>query len=230
MRTRANKIVLIVAAHPDDEVLGCGASTARLVMEGFEVYTLILGEGATSRDDARNRKKRRKEISELRKQAHEANKVLGVKRIFFHDFPDNRFDAVPLLDIVKTIERIKGEIKPAIIFAHHEGDLNIDHRIAYKAVLTATRPLKEETVKEMYSFEVSSSTEWSYPNTFSPNVFFDISETMDIKLNALKAYKSELREYPHPRSLKGIELKAELWGMATGLHYAEAFEAIRIIK
>ncbi len=222
--------ILIIAAHPDDEILGCGGTAARLISQGFEAYTLILGEGITSRDDIRNKEKREREIVELKKQANEANNILGVKRVFFFDFPDNRFDTVPFLDIVKTIEKVKNEMKPGIVFTHYEKDLNIDHQITYRAVITATRPMKEETVKEIYSFEIPSSTEWSYPLSFSPDIFFDISTTIDIKIKALERYKTELIEYPHPRSLKGIKLIAKVWGMKVGLNYAEAFKVIRIIK
>ena len=224
------KKILIIAAHPDDEVLGCGGTAARLVKQGNEVYTLILGEGITSRDASRQREKREQEIIQLKKQVHEANGVIGIKEFFTHDFPDNRFDSVPLLDIIKVIETIKNNIKPDIVFTHYEQDLNIDHRITYQAVLTAVRPTANETVKEIYSFEVLSSTEWNYPLSFSPDVFFDISETIDIKLAAMEKYQSELKEYPHPRSLKGIRLNAEQWGMKTGLKYAEAFKLVRLIK
>lgn len=224
-----NKI-LIAAAHPDDEILGCGGTAARLVKEGSEVYTLILGEGITSRDNIRQREKREAEITQLKKQIHQATAVIGVKEVFIYDFPDNRFDSVPLLDIVKVIENIKSKIKPDIVFTHYEQDLNIDHRLTYQAILTAVRPTAGETVKEIYSFEVLSSTEWNYPLRFSPDVFFDISGTIDIKLAAMEKYQWELREYPHPRSLKGIRLSAEHWGMKTGLKYAEAFKLVRLVK
>jgi len=224
------KKILIIAAHPDDEILGCGGTAARLVKQGNEAYTLILGEGITSRDDSRQRKKREKEILQLKKQVHQANEVIGIDEVFTHDFPDNRFDSVSLLDIVKVIETIKNKIKPDIVFTHYEKDLNIDHQITYRAVLTAMRPTAGETVKEIYSFEVLSSTEWNFPLSFSPDVFFDISGTIDTKLAAMEKYQSELREYPHPRSLKGIRLNAEQWGMKTGLKYAEAFRLVRLIK
>jgi len=222
--------VLVIAAHPDDEVLGCGGTIARLSKKGYEMYVLILGEGITSRDDIRDLQKREIEILDLKRQAEEANKILGVKQVFHHDFPDNRFDTVPLLDIIKVIEKIKNNVKPEIIFTHYEKDLNIDHQITYRAVITATRPLKEENVKEIYSFEIPSSTEWSYPLSFSPNVFYDISETIDIKIKALEEYKTELKKYPHPRSLEGVKLIAKNWGIKVGLNYSEAFKTVRIIK
>jgi LmbE family N-acetylglucosaminyl deacetylase len=225
------KRILIVAAHPDDEILGCGGTAARLVKEGNDVYTVILGEGITSRDaDASRQKDRREEIDRLRKEAHEANRMIGVKEVFTFDFPDNRFDSVPLLDIVKVIEKVKDKVKPAVLFTHYGEDLNIDHRLTFRAVLTASRPLPGETVKEIYSFEILSSTEWNYPLSFSPDCFFDISGTIDIKTAAMEKYGCELREYPHPRSLKGIRLNAEQWGMKAGLPYAEAFKAVRLVK
>lgn len=222
--------VLVVAAHPDDEVLGCGGTVARKVKNGGEAYTLILGQGIASRYKKANAQKIRDQIEELKKSVYAANEIIGVKEVFAHDFPDNKFDTVSLLEIVKVIENIKNKIKPDIIFTHYEKDLNIDHQITYKAVLTATRPLPNEVVKEIYSFEVLSSTEWNYPTTFAPDVFFDISDTIDIKIKAMSEYKSELGEFPHPRSLQAIKLSAEYWAMRVGMKYAEAFKAVRIAK
>ncbi len=222
--------VLVVAAHPDDEVLGCGGTVARLANDGCEVYTLILCRGIAGRYENGDDEKIKSEIEELKKQAHAANEIIGVKEVFLHNFADNRFDTVALLDLVKVIEQVKEDIKPDIVFTHYAGDLNIDHQITYKAVLTATRPLSEETVRQIYSFEVLSSTEWNYPMTFSPDVFFDISSTLDTKLKAMSEYKSELKEFPHPRSLQTIKLSAEYWAIQVGLRYVEAFKAVRIIK
>jgi len=225
-----SKKILIVAAHPDDEVLGCFGTTARLIKEGYEAYTLILGEGKTSRDEQRVVKNRKDDIKVLNTEIQKANNTIGIKKIFIESFPDNRFDSIDLLDIVKVIEKIKNEIKPDIIFTHYENDLNIDHRLTYQAVITATRPIKNESVKEIYSFEILSSTEWKYPLSFSPDVFFDISDAINLKIDAMKEYKSELRKYPHPRSLEGIELNAKYWGMKVEKSYIEAFKSVRVIK
>jgi len=225
------KKILVIAAHPDDEVLGCGGAMARFAAEGCEVYTLILGEGITSRDKERDRAERENEISELRKQAENANNILGVKKVYAFNFPDNRFDSVPLLDIIKTIEKIKGDVHPDSVFTHHQGDLNIDHQITFKAVMTAFRPVKDESVKEIFSFEIPSSTEWSAPSSltyFMPDYFVDVSKSLKVKINALKEYETELRDFPHPRSLKAVELNAEQWGIKMGLEAAEAFKTIRI--
>lgn len=221
---------LIVCAHPDDEILGCGGTAARLIKEGHEAHVLILGEGITSRDEKRDRDKRKDDIQQLKKQAVEANRVVGIKDVITCDYPDNRFDSVDLLDIVKTVEKTKERLKPDIIFTHYERDLNIDHQISYKAVLTATRPLPNETVKEIYSFEIPSSTEWNYPLTFFPDVFFDITDTLEIKLKAAEKYAGEMNRDNRARSPRGIRLTAKCWGIKTGLKYAEAFKVVRIIK
>ncbi len=225
-----NKKVLVVAAHPDDEILGCGATIAKMKKNGFEVFTLILGEGVTSRDTKRDRNSKINEIKLLNDEIKEANDLIGASNVFIYDFPDNRFDTVAFLDIVKVIEDVKESIEPSIIFTHFSNDLNVDHQITSKAVLTATRPMAGQCVKEIYSFEILSSTEWNYPLKFSPNYFVDITATVDIKIEAMKKYKSELKNYPHPRSLDGIELTAKQWGMKVGLDYAEAFEVLRIIN
>ena len=222
--------ILIIVAHPDDEVLGCGGTIAKLSHD-YDIYTLILGEGITSRDIPNEEKK--EELKELKKQSDEANKILGVKKVFFEDFPDNRFDTVPLLDIIKSIEKVIQKIKPEEIFTHHYGDLNIDHQIVHKAVLTATRPVADYTVKKILLFEVLSSTEWNYQNqnnAFTPNTYIDISDTLNKKLVAMKCYKSEIRDYPHPRSLEAIEILAKKRGVEVGLKYAEAFNLIRSIE
>ncbi len=224
------KKILIVAAHPDDEALGCFGTVAKLIKEGYEAYTLILGEGKTSRDDEREVENKKDELEVLNTEIQKANDVIGIKKVFIESFPDNRFDSVDLLNIVKVISKIKDEIKPDIIFTHYEKDLNIDHQITYKAVITATRPMQNECVKEIYSFEILSSTEWNYPLSFSPNTFFDISDTIDLKIKAMNEYASELCEYPHPRSIEGIELSAKYHGMRVGKKYVEAFKSVRVLK
>ncbi|MEJ5338859.1 MAG: PIG-L family deacetylase [Aquificaceae bacterium] len=222
--------ILLIIAHPDDEVLGCGGTVAKFSEEGNEVYTLILGEGITSRDEKREPKTRKVELEALREDALMANRLLGVKKVIFCDFPDNRFDSVPLLDIVKTVEKVIEEIKPEIIFTHHGGDLNIDHQITYRAVLTATRPQPGSSVKEIYSCEVLSSTEWAYPVSFQPDTYFTLSEKhIRKKIEAMQCYRSELRQYPHPRSIEGIEYLAKLRGMQVGCEYAEGFKLVRKI-
>ena len=222
-----SKKILIVAAHPDDEVLGCFATVARLIKEGYEAYTLILGEGKTSRDEQRIVENRKNDIKALNIEIQNANDIIGIKKVFIESFPDNRFDSVDLLDIIKVISKVKEEVQPDIIFTHFENDLNIDHQITYKAVITATRPMGSECVKEIYSFEILSSTEWNFPLSFSPDTFFNITETIDLKIKAMEEYASELYKYPHPRSIEEIKLNAKYHGMRVGKNHVEAFKCIR---
>jgi LmbE family N-acetylglucosaminyl deacetylase len=216
--------LLIVAAHPDDEVLGCFGTVSKLIKKGYEAYTLILSQGKTSRGEGDE------EIAILKEEIQKANGVIGIKKIFLENFPDNSFDSVPLLTIIKKISKVIEEIKPEIIFTHYANDLNIDHRLTYQALITATRPMQGCFVKEIYSFEILSSTEWNYPLSFLPDIYFDITDTLENKIKAMNCYKSELRDFPHPRSLKGIELNAHYWGMRVGKKAIEAFKVVRIIK
>lgn len=226
-----NKTVLVVGSHPDDELLGAGGTIIRHVLNGDNVYCLLLSGGVTSRY-TNGIKVGKKELGKLRKEAELANKIMGVTGLYFRDFPDNRLDTVPLLDIVKEIESVKRKIKPEIVYTHHYGDLNIDHQLTHRATLIACRFLPDETVKEMYSFEIPSSTEWNIPESsvvFMPNVFIDITKTFDKKVEALMAYESESREYPHPRSARGIEIIARRWGLNAGIELAEAFRLVRLV-
>lgn len=226
-----NKTLLVVAAHPDDEVLGCGGTVARLIKQGWTAYALILGEGITSRTTPAilAADKPEESLSSLRENTLSACKILGLTDVFFCDYPDNCFDTVPLLQITKSVEKYVKQIKPYLLFTHSIHDLNIDHQRTHQAVLTATRPLSDVPVREIYAFETLSSTEWNYPVQFRPDTFVNIKTTLEQKLAAMAAYTGELREYPHPRSLKGLQQNAEVWGMKTGGGCVEAFETVRRI-
>ncbi len=231
-KTKRQKI-LIIAAHPDDEVLGCGGTIAKYAKRGDRIYCLFLGKGKASRFEGRKLGTIKTEQLILEKEVGKAAKILGISEVIFKDFPDQKYDTVPFLEIIKAIEQIKEKIKPEIVFTHHQGDLNLDHQITFKAVLTACRPLKGETVKKIYSFEVSSATEWGSPKGktyFMPNVFVDVSHTFNKKIDALKAYKTEIRNYPHPRSSRGLEIIARRWGTVVGRELVEAFELVREIN
>ena len=224
--------ILVVVAHPDDEVLGCGGTIAKWSKEGHDIHVLIMAEGATSRDKERNRSKRKDELYLLSESAQIANNILGVQSIKLLDFPDNRMDSVCLLDVVKVIEDFIDRLNPEIVLTHHSGDLNIDHQIIHRAVITATRPQPSNRVRRLLSFEIPSSTEWQSPTINEPfvaNWFVDISDTLDQKIKALEAYQSEMRDWPHARSIKGVEHLAKLRGANIGLHAAEAFSLIRNI-
>ena len=223
--------VLIIAAHPDDEILGVGATAAKRAAQGDRVGAVILGEGQTSRWE--KREEAPKEILEkLHTDTIQAAQIIGYERVNFADFPDNRFDHVDLLDVVKYVEKVIQEFSPEVIYTHHAGDLNIDHQITYKAVLTAARPVGDYSVKEIYTFETLSSTQWefSYQNPFCPNVFEEVECFMEKKLDAMKCYRSELCDFPHPRSLEGMRVAARKYGSVISRPYAEAFMAVRIIK
>lgn len=226
-----NKI-LIIASHPDDEVIGCGGTIARLGKEGKDIYIAILGEGITSRY-AKSEEADKNLISVLHERSQKATDLLGAKELFMYNIPDNRFDTVPLLDIVKIVEELINKLKPSVIYTQHAGDLNIDHRITNRAVLTATRPTEGHPVKEIYAFEAPSSTEWSFGQfepVFKPNVFVDISSTLETKIKAMVIYESEARSFPHPRSPEALLAIAQIRGSAAGLKAAEGFELVRCIK
>lgn len=216
------KSILVVAAHPDDEVLGCGGYIANQVRSGGEVFVTFLSDGVTSRLGNLGLQ----EIESRRNAARLASKVLGVSDVSFGDFPDNKLDASPLLEVIKSIETVVERIRPQIVLTHFGGDLNIDHRIVNQAVLTACRPAPKQGVKEILFFEVPSSTEWQVPTegeAFAPNWFEDISQTLELKIKALMMYEHELREWPHPRSAKAVEHLAHWRGASCGVDAAEAF-------
>jgi LmbE family N-acetylglucosaminyl deacetylase len=218
--------ILVVAAHPDDEVLGCGGAIAKHTQNGDQVHILILAEGATSRNLEHDRRLFQSELSALETAAHQASKVLGANSLSLHDFPDNRMDSCDLLDIIKTIEQTIDQYQPQIVYTHHSGDVNIDHQLIHQATVTACRPIPKQTVQTLLFFEIPSSTEWQTSGSaspFIPNWFVDISETLECKLKALEFYQSEMRPYPHPRSLEAVEFLARWRGATIGVRAAESF-------
>jgi LmbE family N-acetylglucosaminyl deacetylase len=232
MSHAARKRVVVVAAHPDDEVIGCGASIARHAAAGDEVHVLILAEGATSRYERRDRDRVAKEVALLANSARAAHAILGSVDIELQDFPDNRMDQVDLLEVVKVVERFVERVQPQIVYTHFQHDLNVDHRVTCEAVQAACRPLPGSSVEQILCFEVASSTEWRFANPttgFVPNYFIDVTATLDIKLKALTAYGEEMRSWPHPRSIEGIEHLARWRGASAGCPAAEAFVLGRCI-
>jgi LmbE family N-acetylglucosaminyl deacetylase len=223
--------ILIVAAHPDDEVLGCGGTTAALSTTN-EVHIVILGEGMSSRYGARAEVDTAL-IEQLRSDADRARDIVGAQSLVLEKLPDNRFDQVGLLDVVKRVEANIARLRPEIIYTHHPADLNIDHSVTHRAVLTATRPTVDCGVIEILAFEVPSSTEWNFGpggTRFNPNVFVDVATTIDVKIHAMEAYSTESRSFPHPRSAEALRARARHWGAVAGLEYAEAFEMVRSIR
>lgn len=224
--------ILVVAAHPDDEVLGCGGTMARLANEGNDVRITILAEGMTSRYRQREQANQN-ELEHLHSNAQQAADKVRAKELVLCKLPDNRLDTVPLLEVVKLVEGLIEKFKPAVIYTHHPGDLNVDHGVVHRAVLTATRPVPGQGVREVYAFEVPSSTEWAFQRlepSFRPNVFVDIGATLEAKVAALACYDTETREFPHPRSPEAVRAVAMRWGSVAGFQAAEAFELIRSLR
>lgn len=217
--------VLVIAAHPDDEALGAGAAIARHAKIGDRVTAMFLTEGVAARDGAGAGEARAR-----RTAAEHANAILGTVDLCFADFPDNAMDRVPLLDIVKHIETIAGQTNPSVVYTHHAGDLNIDHRIAAQAAMTCFRPLPHSQMEKIFAFDVPSATGWDPMATaFQPNYFLDATTLIDTKMDAIAAYAEELRPFPHVRSREAIRARATAWGTQMGLASAEPFMILREI-
>ncbi|WP_343616087.1 PIG-L family deacetylase [Flavobacterium sp.] len=230
-----NKRIMIVVAHPDDELLGLGATFHKLINEyNVQTHVVILGEGITSRADNRDVKVWEKELFIHRENIKKAQLAIGYHSTSIYDFPDNRFDSVGLLDIVKTVEKEKGQFNPDVIFTHHGGDVNIDHQRTFEAIVTCCRPMKDEKVKTIITFETPSGTEWRSPTDpkhFLPNLFFSVSEEdVEAKIKGMESYEFERRQYPHPRSPEALKIQAQRWGVVVGANFAEAFCLIRSIN
>lgn len=230
-----NKKIMVVVAHPDDELLGLGATMNKLINDyNTATHVVILGEGITSRSDSRDTTKWGKELEIHKNNIKKAQEAIGYHSVSIYDFADNRFDTVALLDIIKVIEKEKQAFRPDIIFTHHGGDVNIDHQRTFEAVITACRPLENEHVKTIICFETPSGTEWrasTDPKHFIPNLFFEVSiENINSKIKGMESYEFEKRKYPHPRSPEALKIQAQRWGIVVGKSYAEAFVLVRHIS
>ena len=225
----ASDKIAVIVAHPDDEVLAFGGTMCGHADRGEPVSLLILATGLAARTtdgqvDAASLKR-------LREEARAANKVLGVEHVEFADFPDNRMDSVPLLDIIKRVLTFVEKIDPAIIYTHHQGDLNVDHEATARAVVTACRPVPGSRIRKIYAGEVLSSSEYSLANQrFVPNTYVGIERYIRRKCEALQCYSTEIRDWPHPRSTRAIEALARLRGSECGLEAAEAVSLLRDVR
>ena len=222
--------VLVIAAHPDDEVLGCGGAIARHTALGDQVHVLFMADGETSRHVSDADVLVDVSESKRREAAQGALDVLSVGERIFLDWPDNRLDTIPMLDLVQSIEPVIMRLRPDIIYTHFEGDLNIDHQKTARAVFTACRPQPEFSVTKIICFEVLSSTEWNPAQSFMPNYWVDVSEYLSIKEKALAFYDQEMRPYPHTRSYQNVRQLAGVRGATIGVEYAEAFMIVRMIE
>jgi LmbE family N-acetylglucosaminyl deacetylase len=215
--------ILVVVAHPDDEVLGCGGAIASHAQAGDSVHVVIMAEGGTSRTWPTAKAE---VLAQLKVAATNANRILGATELIMEGLPDNRLDSLDRLTIIQRVETHIERLQPSTVYTHHVGDVNVDHQIVHHAVVTACRPQPRSPVDRLLFFEVASSTEWQPPGSgvpFQPNWFVDISGTLDTKLAALEAYRIEMREWPHPRSLRAAEFQARWRGAAVGIEAAEAF-------
>lgn len=223
---------LVVAAHPDDEVLGCGATIHKILGQGGHVRVLILGEGSTCRypADLITSAEARAAIAQRRGFADQALASLGVVDAVFGDLPCGRFDQVPLIDIGKTIEEQIRQFRPDTVLTHFGQDANSDHRLAFNAVITATRPVPGSPVRNVMCFETLSSTEWRFVETFHPNFFIDVDAHIEAKVKAFSFYfPTEGKKFPFPRCEEGLRLQARVRGMQVGIPHAEAFQIVRSV-
>lgn len=226
---------MVVAAHPDDELLGLGATMHKLIKEqGVQTRVIILGEGITSRTDTRDTELWKEALEKHHRNVETARELIGYHSVQVYNFSDNRFDSHALLDIVKVVEREKEQFCPDFIFTHHGGDLNIDHQMTFQAVMTAIRPMEGEPVKAVFTFETPSASEWQAacdPRHFMPNLYIEISEAdLRAKCNAMAAYEFESRAFPHPRSSEALKILAQFRGYTIGKYLAEAFQMVRMIE
>ena len=227
--TGVTETLLVVAAHPDDEVLGCGGTIAKFRSEGKRVVALILAQGITSRDVGN--REAREQLERLKSSAEAAHGILGSELLTLGNLPDNKMDSVPLLEVIKQIESVIQDIQPSVVLTHGPWDVNVDHTQTHKAVLSAVRSLPHCPVRFVAFFPVVSSTEWLADphNLFAPTLFVDVTSVVDAKIEALQAYGSEMREAPHPRSLKSVKAQMTIWGSTAGTTYAEAFQIGRVL-
>lgn len=218
--------ILVIAPHPDDEVLGCGGVMTKYASTGNKVHVLIMSRGVSHLYGP-------DKIDNVRREAREAQKIIGVTDTRFLDFPAPELDRVSLAEISRAIEKVLMEWKIDVLFLPHKGDIHNDHRVVFKAAMVAARPINACTVKEIYCFETLSETEWAHPfsnDVFIPNFFVDITDYFNTKIEAMKCFKSQLREYPSSRSLEALEALSKFRGSTVGYHYAEAFMIVRVIE
>ena len=222
---------LIIAAHPDDEVLGCGGLISKYRRLGISFKVVFVGEGSSCRFDDPNSEESLAAVKQRTESAKKALSFLGVREFEFHDFPCGRLDQVPIISINKIIESSIKQFNPDTVFTHSPNDANNDHKIIFDATIMSTRPGAQNHVFRLMSFEILTSSEWRFTNTFLPNYFEEISERdLDVKWKALALYESEIKSYPFPRSKEGLWALAMTRGMQAGFAYAEAFNLVRELR
>lgn len=220
------KKILVIAPHPDDEVLGCGGAIVKHIKGGDEVYLCVVTKAYAPDWSDEFLKNRPKEIKK-------ANEILGIKKTYFLDFPTAKLDTIPQKSLNDSILEVIKKTRAEIVYVPYEGDLCKDHRLVFEAALVASRPYTNKSVKKLLCYETLSETEWGRnfaKKIFFPNTYVDISDTLKYKIKAMQSYESEVKKSPHPRSLEIIKVLAEKRGSEAGLKFAEAFVLIREIK
>lgn len=217
--------ILVLCAHPDDETLGLGGTLSLKSKIGNQIFVLFFTDGESSRN-----KTTKNDILQRQKQAKNACKILGIKKVKFLNYPDQKLDTFSTLEIAKEIENIIKEWKPSEIFTHYWGDVNQDHRKIFEATKIAVRPQPNSFIKKVICYETPSSTDWGiFPESFTPNLFVNIDKTIKTKISALKKYKNEIQKFPHPRSIDSIKIRSKYWGSTVGNMNSEAFISLREI-
>ena len=215
--------VLVFAAHPDDEVIGAGGTIARHVARGDEVCLCVVTQGYAPLRSERD-------LAAARAQVLDVQQVLGIEEVFFCGFPTVKLNTVPYRELTSALQGIVDDVRPEVVFTTPPNDINQDHRIVHDCTLVALRPLPDSSVRRVLAYEIGTTAHFGQPaggSPFVPNVFIDISRYLDKKLEAMSCYQSEVREYPHPRSLEGLRLMAKERGVSVGLEAAECFSLIR---
>jgi LmbE family N-acetylglucosaminyl deacetylase len=218
--------ILVIATHPDDEVLGCGGVIARHAARGDRVEVVVVTRGAPDLYSEA-------QVKALRKELEDAHAILGAAAVHYLDFPAPKLDLIPAFELADSIGAQISAIRPAAAYLPHHGDLHADHRSVFAAALVAARPIGDRIVRRLLSYETLSETEWAAPaaeDAFLPSVFVDITDFLEQKKQALAAYRSQLKDFPHPRSLQAVESLARLRGSTVGVPAAEAFQLIREIE
>lgn len=213
-----SKNVLVIAAHPDDELLGCGGVLGLHADRGDIVTSVVVCEGESHRYEPG-------EVDQ-RSAAQKAAEILGVSELVLLGFADQHLDELTLTEIISPLEEVVRRVQPEVVYTHFGGDLNRDHQLVFEAAMVACRPT-ETTIEGVYAFDTASSTEWGYPRSFVPDTWVDISTSLERKLEAMACYESELRPYPHPRSIEALRNRAAAWGNQCCMEAAEVFMTIR---
>ncbi len=215
--------ILAISAHPDDETIGAGGTLAKHVAAGDEVYWVVATQAYTPRWPQHV-------LDRASQQIDEVQEFFGIKQVFRLGFPTMHLNTIPSIDLASALQQVVDEVRPDVVYTTPRNDVNEDHRAIFDATLIACRPLPGSSVKRLLSYEIITTTRFGSPSgcqMFEPNVFVDISDYLETKVQAMAIFETELREFPHPRSLEGLRILCRERGMSVGIEAAECFELIR---